>query len=69
MLIRVAFTIKAEEILHVQHLSSLYVFARKKPQIDWKSLECAFKKPRRLHLVKGSDVLDHLQVKEPVINM
>ena len=62
MLIRVAFTIKAEEILHVKHLSSLYIFARKKPKINWESLEGAFKKPRRLHLVKGSDGLEHCPV-------
>ena len=55
MLICVAFTIKAEEILHIKRLSSLYVFARKKPKI-----EGAFKKPRRMHL--GSDGLEHCPV-------
>ena len=38
------------------------MFARKKPKIDWKSLEGAFKKPRRLHLVKGHDGLEHCPV-------
>ena len=56
-------TIKAEQkYLNVKYLSNLYMFARKKAQIDWKSLEGALKKPRRLHLVKGSDGLDHCPV-------
>ena len=62
MLIRVVFSIKAEGVSNVERLSSLYMFARKKPQIDWKFLEGAFKKPRRLHLLKGSDELEHCPV-------
>ena len=62
MLIGIVFSIKAEEVAHVERLSSLYMFTRKKPQIDWKSLEGAFKKPRRLHLVKGTDGLEHCPV-------
>ena len=62
MVIGVAFTIKAEEILHLKRLSILYMFARNKPKIDWRSLEGAFKKLRRLHLVKGNDGLEHCPV-------
>ena len=43
MLIGIVFSIKAEEVSKVEFLSSLYMFARKEPQIDWKSLEGAFK--------------------------
>ena len=46
MLIGIVFSIKAEEVANIERLSSLYMFARKKPQIDWNSLEGAFKKPR-----------------------
>lgn len=38
------------------------MFARKKVRIEWKCLEGAFKKPRRLHLVKGGDGLEHCPV-------
>ena len=51
----------------------------RKAQVDWKSVDGAFAKPRQLHLAKGSDGLDHcpvtavtmqdLQVKEGVANM
>ena len=57
ILIRVAFSIKAEEILRVKHLSSLCTFRRKNRKI-----EGVFKKPRRLHLVKASDGLEHCPV-------
>ncbi len=35
------------------------MFARRKAQIDWKSADDTFTKPRRLHLAKGTDGLDH----------
>ena len=35
---------------------------RRKAQVNWKSVDGAFAKPRRLHLVKGSDGLDHCPV-------
>ena len=35
---------------------------RRKAQVDWKSVDGAFAKPRRLHLVKGCDGLDHCPV-------
>ena len=35
---------------------------RRKAQVNWKSVEGASVKPRRLHLVKGSDGLDHCPV-------
>ena len=35
---------------------------RRKAQVSWKSVDGAFAKPRRLHLVKGSDGLDHCPV-------
>ncbi len=38
------------------------MFARRKAQIDWKSVDGAFTKPRRLHLAKGTDGLDHCPV-------
>ena len=79
MVIRVVFTIKAEEILHVERLSTLFMLSCKKPKINWKSLEGAFGKPGRLHLVKGNDGLEHCPVtgcehpgfegKEAVVNM
>ena len=40
------------------------MFARRKAQIDWKSVDGAFAKPRRLHLAKGTDGLDHCPVTE-----
>ena len=61
MVIHVAFTIKAEEILHIKRFSSLYMFARKKPKIDWKSLEGVFKKPNCIWC-KGNDGLEHCPV-------
>ena len=39
------------------------MFARRKAQIDWKSVDGAFTKPRRLHLAKGTDGLDHCPVR------
>ena len=39
------------------------MLARRKAQADWKSVDGAFAKPRRLHLPKGSDGLDHCPVK------
>ncbi len=38
------------------------MFARRKAQIDWKSVDGAFTKPRRLHLAKGTNGLDHCPV-------
>ncbi|CAB3987981.1 partial [Paramuricea clavata] len=38
------------------------MFARKKAEIDWKLVDGAFTKQRRLHLVKGSDGLDHCPI-------
>ena len=35
---------------------------RRKAQVSWKSVDGAFAKPRRLHLVKGNDGLDHCPV-------
>ena len=35
---------------------------RGKAQVSWKSVDGAFAKPRRLHLMKGSDGLDHCPV-------
>ena len=35
---------------------------QRKAQINWKSVDGAFAKPRRLHLAKGSDGLDHCPV-------
>ena len=35
---------------------------QRKAQINWKSVEGAFAKPKRLHLAKGSDGLDHCPV-------
>ena len=38
------------------------MFARKKARVDWKSVQDAFTKPRRLHLEKGSDGVHHCPV-------
>ena len=38
------------------------MLSRRKTQVNWKSVDGAFAKPRRLHLVKGSDGLDHCPV-------
>ena len=38
------------------------MFARKKAEVDWKAVDGAFTKQRRLHLVKGSDGLDHCPI-------
>ena len=38
------------------------MLSRRKRQVNWKSVDGAFAKPRRLHLAKGSDGLDHCPV-------
>ena len=51
------FTIKTTDILF-----AIYLHFVRKAQINWKSVEGAFAKPRRLHLAKRSDGLDHCPV-------
>ena len=41
----------------------LYILARRTVQVDWKSVDGAFAKPRRLHLAKGSGGLNHCPVR------
>ena len=41
---------------------ALCMLSRRKTQVNWKSVDGAFAKPRRLHLVKGSNGLDHCPV-------
>jgi hypothetical protein len=38
------------------------MFAQRKSKVDWKSVDGAFTKQRRLHLVKDRDGLDHCPV-------
>jgi hypothetical protein len=44
------------------HICLIIISARKKPVIDWKTVNSAFSKPRRLHLVQGSDGLNHCPI-------
>ena len=55
------FTIKNTEFC-LHFICTLYMLRQRKAQINWKSVEGAFAKPRLLHLAKGSDGLDHCPV-------
>ena len=47
---------KRTDFAHIAFALCICMLSRRKTQVNWKPVDGSFVKPRRLHLLKGSDV-------------